>query len=275
MKLAFTGNGTSGSWKIRGEQIGQALGASVCPRATKFDADLIVVVKRVPEALASALRGRRWVWDIVDAYPQPLAASWTREESIAWMRAQIARLNPTAIIWPNQRMQSDVGFDGPQTVIYHHHRPGIRRNPIRKAVRVVGYEGAAPYLDGWRGHIDAECSKRGWRFVVNPEHLADVDIVLALRGGKWDGYVTQNWKSNVKMANAHGSGTPFVGSPEAGYREMASGAEYWARNLGELRTSFDWLSDQRTREQVADRFVQKAYPIERAAEAYRAFLDAV
>jgi hypothetical protein len=275
LKLAFTGNGTSGSWKIRGEQIGHALGATVCPKATRFDADLVVVVKRVPDALAAALRGKRWVWDIVDAYPQPLAAQWSKEEAVRWLRAQIARLNPTGIIWPNQRMCDDVGFDGPQAVIYHHHRPGIRINPVRKNVQVIGYEGAVAYLEGWRAHLDAECAKRGWKLVLNPEHLADVDIVLAMRGGRWDGYVPRHWKSNVKLANAHGSGTPFIGSPEAGYLERDSGAEYWARNLGELRTAFDWLSEQRTREYISDRFRDRAYPIDQAAKAYREFLSGV
>lgn len=279
MNLLVVGNGNAGSWQCRGEQIGRALGATVAPAASDVQmraADLLLVVKRAPPARVEQIRkaGRPWVYDIVDAYPQPECSAWSREEAVAWTRAHLARLRPDGVIWPNQRMADDVGFDGPQAVIYHHHRPGIRVNPVRKDVRQVAYEGCARYIEKWLAHLEAECEKRGWRFTVNPEHLADVDIVIALRGGNWDGYVPRHWKSNVKLANAHGSGTPFVGTPEEGYRETASGCEYWANDLGSLRTSFDWLTDQRAREEISDRFRQRAqeFTLEKAAERYREFL---
>lgn len=275
MKLLFTGNGTAGSWHCRGDQVGNALGATVKPWAVREDMrahDLTVVVKRVPPERLEALRAskRPWVFDIVDPYPQP--CEWERDEAIAWTRELLKRLAPSGVIWPNHRMMEDVGFDGPQAVIYHHHRPGIRINPVRKDVRVIGYEGAPAYIERWRGHIEAECDKRGWSFVVNPDHLSELDIVLALRGGRWNGYVPQHWKSNVKLANAHGSGTPFVGSPESGYEETRSGCEYWAHDLGSLRMAFDWLTDVRTREQISDRFRGKAYTVQMAAAAYKEFL---
>lgn len=277
VNLLFTGNGTAGSWIVRGEQIGQALGAHVAPKATVADfkaADLTVCVKRVPEARLLALRasGKPWVLDVLDFYPQPLCSTWGASEAIRWAQARLAFLRPDGVIWPNQRMAEDVGFNGPQAVIYHHHRPGIRRNPIRERVSVVGYEGAAPYVDGWRAHIESECDKRGWRFAINPPSLAETDIVLALRGGPWNGYVPEHWKSNVKLANAHGSGTPFVGSPEEGYRETQTGAEYWARDLGGLRMAFDWLTPPKNREAVAERFLANAYTLDQAAKDYRAFL---
>lgn len=100
---------------------------------------------------------------------------------------------------------------------------------------------------------------------MNPEHLADLDIVLAMRCGQWTSYAAKHWKSNVKLANAHGSGTSFIGQRDCGYTETASGAEYWADAPRDLATCFDWLESQSTREQVADRFTQCAYPVERAA----------
>jgi hypothetical protein len=277
MKLLFTGNGTAGSWLCRGHQIGYALGATVDPLAGVKEfaaADVTVVVKRVNDERLAALRaaGRPWVLDVLDFYPQPEAASWSQREAIQWAQARLKKLSPTGVIWPNARMAEDVGFSGAQSVIYHHHRPGIRRNPIRRDVKLVGYEGAAPYIEKWRPHIEAECDKRGWQFVLNPPQLAELDIVLALRGGNWNGYVPEHWKSNVKLANAHGSGTPFIGSPECGYRETASGCEYWASDLGSLRTAFDWLTEQRARENVSDRFLQRAYSVDQAATAYRGFL---
>ena len=224
MKLLFTGKGGAGSWTVRGEQLGGALGAVVKPNATQRDiaaADLVVVVKRTPEPLLAALRaaGRPWVLDVVDFYPQPQAAVWPRADAIAWVRRRIAELAPTAVIWPNERMAEDCGAEKwPGAVLYHHHRPGIRRNPIREQVRTVGYEGAPAYLAEWRPILEEECTRRGWRFVVNPEQLADLDIVVAFRGGVWDGYAPAHWKSNVKLANAHGSGTPTVSKRWPGIR---------------------------------------------------------
>lgn len=280
MKLLFTGGGKAGSWKCRGEQLGQALGATVAPLAGLSDfraADVTVVVKRVPDERLAALRasGKPWVLDIVDFYPQPHCSEWSREEAIRWAQARLRYLQPSGVIWPNRKMMEDVGFNGPQAVIYHHHRPGIRSNPIRKDVKIVCYEGSPPYIEAWRAHIESECDKRGWRFVINPEHMADCDIVLALRGGRWNGYVPKNWKSNVKLANAHGSGTPFLGSPEAGYSETATGCEYWATDAGSLRTSFDWLTDQRAREQISDRFRAHAIPVDRAAEDLWQFVQSL
>lgn len=275
MKLLFTGRGGAGAWTIRGEQLGHACNAKVKPLATLGDvqaADVTVVVKRVPETLLQSLRGRPWVYDIVDAYPQPESARWTQDEAVEWVSRHIAKLNPSAVIWPNQRMRDDCDDGRPGMVLPHHHRPGIKRNPIRKDVCTVGYEGAAAYLDGWTPAIDRECKRRGWRFVVNPLHLADLDIVLAVRGGQWDGYAARNWKSNVKLANAHGSGTPFVGQAECGYMETASGCEYWVAEPQGLGLCFDWLEPQTTREQVSDRFVQKAYTLEQASKDLMGFL---
>ena len=121
--------------------------------------------------------------------------------------------------------------------------------------------------------IEAECSRRGWSFTVNPANLSDVDIVLALRDPAFSGYAQRSWKSNVKLANAHGSGTPFVGQPECGYVETASGCEYWAQDRAGLAMSFDWLESQSAREHVADRFRQCAYTVEQAAGDLRTFLE--
>jgi hypothetical protein len=278
MKLLFTGKGgKAGSWIIRGEQVGAAIGATVTPNAVKRDialADMTVVVKRTPETVLQALRklDAPWVYDVVDAYPQPQASRWTRGEAIRWIQAKMDWLNPTAVIWPNQKMREDCDSGLPGIVLPHHHRPGIRNNPIREKVQKVGYEGGPQYLGEWEPALQAECSRRGWEFVKNPDHLADLDIVVAMRGGDWAGYVPGNYKSAVKLANAHASGTPFVGQQEAGYMENATGCEYWADKPSGVPICFDWLEDQGARELIHDRFVQAAFPVEHAAEQLKRFL---
>lgn len=268
MKVLVTGRGGAGSWLVRGEQVGAAMGAKVKPMATVEDcraADIILVVKRVPDELLSAIRasGRPWVYDIVDPYPQPQCAGWSLDESVRWVQDHLARLRPNAVIWPNARMRSDCAGAGP--VIYHHHRPGIERNPVRERVAKIGYEGSVRYLDGWLDVLQDECKRRGAVFVSNPAQLADLDVVVALRGGPWSGYASRHWKSNVKLANAHASGTPFVGLPEPGYQETATGCEYWATTPRELAIALDWLEDRGARRHVSDRFIAAAFPVERAA----------
>lgn len=277
MRLLFTGRGKAGSWIVRGEQLGRACGAMISQTPSVRDlqsVDRVVVVKRVSEELLASLRkaGTPWVYDILDCYPQPGCSAWGQKEAIGWVRHHLKKVAPSAVIWPNQRMRQDCDTGLPGIVLAHHFRPGIHRNPIRPEVQKIGYEGAVAYIGRWMPAILEECAKRGWTFEANPAHLADLDIVLAVRGGEWDNYATRNWKSNIKLANAHGSGTPFVGQMECGYVETASGAEYWAEEPSGLGMCFDWLTPQSTREQVSDRFFERAYPVESAARDLKVFV---
>jgi len=266
----MAGSGRSGSWVIRGQQLAEAIGADVCTNGAVGAADMVIGVKRVADSLASAARGRL-VWDVVDAYPQPRGNEWGESECKSWLVGEVRRIRPKAVIAATQRMAQDCkGLGIPVLYLPHHHRPGIARNPIRERIEVVGYEGGENYIGRWRAVIEEECARIGARFVINPSRLADVDVVLALRDSH--GYAPRNWKSNVKLANAHGSGTPWIGCREAGYIETAAGTEYWADTPSELRVALNWLSDQSAREQVSDRFVAAAFPVEKAAEVLWNFL---
>lgn len=276
MKLLFTGRGKSGSWAIRGQQLGTAIGATVKQGITVDDCkavDLVVVVKRVTDEIMAPIRnaGVPWLFDALDFYPQPTCSAWNQSHAIEWVQGHLRRYAPSAIIWPNERMRRDCDIGLPGIVLRHHHRPGIKVNPIRPKVKTVGYEGSPVYLGAWKTAIAAECARRGWSFVVNPENLADLDIVLAVRDSS--GYVQKNWKSGVKLSNAHGSGTPFIGQQEAGYIEASSGCEYWMADSGGLKVCFDWLTDQGSRELVSQRFLQKAYTVDQAAKELQVFLD--
>lgn len=279
MRILVTGKGgCAGSWLVRGCQLGQALGADVQAMSASIqEYDAIVVVKRTPSELMDRIRAskKRWIYDIVDAFPQPAASNWSADQSIDWAQRHIHSLRPDAVIWPTQRMRADCAVDIRGIVLPHHHRPGIERNPIRGKVQTIGYEGDARFLAGWQRVLERQCSARDIRFVVNPDRLADVDICVAFRDRQWSGYAQRHWKSNVKLANAHASGTPFIGQPESGYLETASGAEYWADSERELDMAIDWLEDQSTREMVSDRFVKSAYPVQRAAQNLKAFLHAL
>jgi hypothetical protein len=271
VKILFTGRGTSGSWRVRGAQLSAALGAEAIPNAIHSEADVVVVVKRVEDRTLRAMRGRKIVWDIVDAYPQPVGNTWSEREAFTWLRDEMQRISPDAVIAPTARMAEELRqFPVPVLWLRHHHRPGIARNSIRERVRVVGYEGSPSYLEVCQKWIRAECERISAAFVVNPDRLADCDVVLAVRNSK--GYAPRHWKSGVKLENAHASGTPFIGARECGYTEIATGCEYWADGPGELRVALDWLVDQSAREQIHDRFVQSAYPVERAAADLQKFL---
>lgn len=279
MKVAVTGRGKAGSWQMRGQQLGAAIGAHVESQMRSFAGfDAVVVVKRTPADVIEGIRkaGVPWVYDFVDAYPQPTCSQWSRDQAIVWARETLAYLKPNAVIWPTERMRDDCDpFQRVRgAVIPHHCRAGAAINPVRPRVARIGYEGALPYLACWEAAIRKECASRGIEFVCNPQRLADLDIVVAFRGGEWSGYVQRHWKSHVKLANAHGSGTPFVGQRESGYLENASGCEYWAESMMEFRTAIDWLAEQPARQIVSDRFQASAYRIEDAAAALRGLLNA-
>lgn len=253
MRVLVTGRGTSGSWAIRGEQLGRAIGATVERQATTVAGyDLAIVVKRAPDDLLNRLRSAKLpiVWDVVDAWPQPAGNLWTDAECRRWLTAQVAHMKPAAIVAATRAMAADCGvFKVPTVALPHHSRPGQRVNPINERVRKVGYEGGPQYLGKWEAVVSAECARRGWEFVVNPAALADVDLLVALREA--NGYAPRNWKSNVKLANAQGSGTPIVCNREAGYLETASGGEFFADTEQELSASFDRLADYDTRKMAA------------------------
>lgn len=275
MRILVTGRGGAASWTIRGEQIGAALGATVKPNASRADVvahDVVLVVKRIPDTLLHVLHtaGVPWVYDMVDAYPQRQGALWNLREATSWVDALLRHLKPHAVIWPNQTMSNDCGFiaseiGADQAVIYHHHRPHIEQNPIREKIQTIGYEGSLRYIEKLLPWIERECGFRGWRFVQDAPRLADLDLVLALRGGIWDSVMCRRWKSNVKLANAQGSGTPFIGAPEYGYIETEAGGEKWASSRAEIAAAFDALVPYAVRYSIAQNFRRCARPIEKAA----------
>jgi hypothetical protein len=273
-RILITGRGTSGSWEIRGVQIGQTIGATVLPNAPDIvPYDLAVLVKRPTSDLLERLHRAkvRIVWDVVDSYPQPTGNDWTKARCQAWLEEMVLMVRPSGIVAATQAMASDCErFGVPVLTLPHHARPGLRQNPLRP-VKVIGYEGGEQYITKWRPVIEAECNRRGWQFVTQPSEMADVDIVLALRDS--NGYAPRNWKSNVKLANAQGSGTPVICGREAGYLETQSGAERWADTPEELRAAFDSLEPTEERFAVSRTLKQAAPSIGATATTYLQWLQ--
>lgn len=260
MGILFTGRGgKAGSWKIRGEQLGK--GSRVKPNARPEDirkADVTVVVKRLTPELLHNLKGSKWIWDVVDAYPQPACSTWSQKQAVKWFHSLLSQYKPSGVIFPTRRMADDCNIDLPETVIYHHHWPEIEVNPIREEVKSVGYEGSLRYLGRWGEIITRECERRGWDFYLNSGKHAQFDICVAFRDKP--GYVQTHWKSNVKLANAHGSGTPFIGQRESGYLETRTGFECWADSKVELVKAFDQL-DYETRLATQKAFLVSAITV--------------
>ncbi len=283
LKVLITGAGSSGSWAIRGEQLGQTIGATVQPLARSARGfDVVVIVKRLHDR--AILRSARWhgvpvIWDVVDAWPQGRGTDkvWTSEGSISWLRRSIRRIRPDGVIAPTQKMELDLqsvlGKDALVTTLAHHAWPDKPINPIRQEVRSIGYQGSEKHLGLWSGVLVEQARKRGWEFVINPPSLADVDIAVALR--RDTGYAPKNWKSNVKLANAQASGTPIILTRESGYLETASGSEFWADTPDELNAGLDWFSEHAHRLEASRRMLGTEPRLEDIGNDYRQWLRSV
>jgi hypothetical protein len=278
MKIVITGRGTSGSFQIRGAQLGAAIGARVERNAMRFDgADVIVIVKRCerPTLDAAHASGKPVIWDVVDAWPQPEGNAWTQEQAMEWLRRDIKKMRPAGIVAATDRMRQDieaiVGDKVPVLTLPHHARPGIEPNPIRAEIKTIGYEGGHQYLGRWQGWLQAEAQAIGAQFVINPRRLADLDVVVAVRD--CSGYPAKAWKSNVKLANAQGSGTPVILSRECGYLETMAGCERWVSGRDELRLALAGMLPHATRVGIHQCLLPAAPSLDKIAKDYLAWMS--
>lgn len=280
MKILFTGKGSAGSWQIRGKQLGEAVGGYALSKASIADcqrADVIVAVKRLNHRFSDSIKlsGKPWIWDLVDFYPQPFCTQWSKTQAIKWVQNQTQQHKPDGIIWPNQKMRDDCDIGIPGTVIYHHHRPDIAVNPIRETILKVGYEGEPTFLGEWMDRLLQECRTRQWDFILNPPSITDLDVVFAFRGEHVNGYAQQHWKSNVKLSNAQGSGTPFVGLQECSYIETNTGGAAFVSGPTTLRKTLDGIVSRETRQEMSKLLLEGAYTLERASMDLREFIKTI
>lgn len=276
MRVLITGNGRAGSWQIRGEQLGAAIGAEVMPFAEMSEirgADLVIAVKKTPTELLRkiAAAGVPWVWDTVDAWPQPSGNYWDEGIAIGWLRGTIALLKPNAIVYPTTRMQQDAQFIGPSLVVPHHAWHKYSAGPVRDRVRKVGYEGDPAYLGKWREIVTEECERRGWQFQIGD--LVGCDIGVCLRDVP--GYPSPAWKANTKLANCQALGIPALCSPEFSYWEFGSGTEAFVKDADDVRQAFNTFAPFEVREAVSEAMQRHAPRLDAVAKDYKAWLGSL
>lgn len=221
MNVLIVGHG-KGSWEMRGVQLGAALGAraTTAPTAADWDwAECVVLVKRAPPhwATHAHARGLPVVWDAIDFWRQPSENPLTELEARILLRDTQDVIRPTLTIGATGAMADAAGG----AYLPHHGHAGLAPTDAREVCRVVGYEGNPAYLDTWAPALRSACLERGWAFVVNPSDLSRCDILVALRGGVWDGWMCREWKSGVKVVNAILAGRPLIYQPTAATRELA------------------------------------------------------
>lgn len=224
MNVLIVGNG-KGSWIMRGQQLGAAIGARVTSSPTDADfkwADRVVLIKK--HATTFAHRAHRYgkpiIWDALDFWSQPAHNSYREEAALVTLKAHIDVIRPSLVIGATEAMARAAQRFCPAAYLPHHSWAGLAPTPPRESVQVVAYEGNALYLGRWHGWLLEACQKRGWTFVVNPSRLSIADIVVAFRDEQWDGWLCREWKSGVKVVNAIAAGRPLISQGSAARREL-------------------------------------------------------
>ncbi len=252
VNVLMVGGGKAGSWQMRGEQLGTAMGARVTSTPSDQDwawADVVVIVKRAIRTFAATAHahGVPIVWDALDFWQQPAQNGVTEAEALALLRSQIRAYEPALVIGATEAMA--LAANG--VCVPHHGHQGLQPTDAREDCRVVGYEGNARYLDGWEPYLRTACARRGWSFVVNPPDLSACDILVALRVGIWDGWICRQWKSGVKIVNAILAGRPII------TQDAAAVSDIWptvwrVETVNDVNEQFDYWAAVDRRQAVVD-----------------------
>ncbi len=273
---------SGGSFKVRGVQLGAALGARVMTKPTDHDlriADLVVLVKRAGVQWAAEVHRYRKpiVWDALDFWNQPEENDISESAARGLLRQQLEQIKPALVIGATEAMADDAAKEGATSAyLPHHSRPGLIPGPAVARVPVVGYEGAKKYLGGWLLAVQAECDRRGWPFVVNPPDLRACDIIVAFRDGQWDGWMCREWKSGIKAVNAVASGRPLICQHSEAFEEI-SPSGCFIEGYNELPAAFDVYESYIERVGVSEHHEKLArdYTLRAVAERYAKILKRV
>lgn len=273
MNLLIIGSG-KGSWEMRGQQLGAALGARVTSTPSEADrrwADVVVLVKRAGLQWCQWVRqaGKPLVWDALDCWSQPAENRCHEAQARRLLMLQIATIQPTLTIGATEAMAEAAHG----VYLPHHSWAGLVPTPARETVTTVAYQGNPQYLGAWHGALRRACADRGWTFTVNPVDVSGADILVAFRDGPWDGWMCRQWKSGVKAVNAIAAGRPLMTQPSAAVDELpVIGSLIEAPS--DLGDAFEEWADYAARDAVV-RFCRGAAPsfaVDAVADQYRHLL---
>lgn len=275
-----------GSYEMRGRQMAamrdewSSEWADGC-----YPVDIFLMVKKQD---SRARGGRRVVLDIVDPWPQKPhnaergAVIKDARMAVRWFVGHFRRMQRVvpihSYIFPNKRLRKALKKHVPHSrTIYHHYHPTIPVNPIREEMRVVGYWGNKDFLGEWLEKISVVCKKMKLQFVVNPDNIGDVDVMVAARGGVYNNFMNRSYKSNVKLANCYGSGTPCVMNPEEAYIETANSEVLFFTTERELAEGLEELRPVKTRRRVHEAHILSSneYSVENIAKQYEEYFAEV
>ncbi len=277
MNLLFVGSG-KGSWTMRGQQLGAALGARVTSSPTAADfgwSDVVVLVKRAGAVFATQAyhADRPVIWDALDFWSQPRDHRLSEPQAKALLHAQIRVIKPALTIGATEAMAQ--ACDG--AYLPHHSWKGLVPTPARETVSVVGYEGNAAYLGKWRPAIEAECQKRGGMFVIHPLDLSACDLLVAFRDDPWDGWMPRQWKSGVKNVNAMAAGRPLLTQATAAREELPPRGGDLVESVEALGVAFTYHARWNPRQAIVTdcRDEAPAFTLDAVADRYRQILQTV
>lgn len=274
MHLLIVGSG-KGSWEMRGVQLGAALGARETSAPSERDwqwADLAILIKKRAITFAPAAHRAKVpiVWDALDFWSQPSENRCHAARALQVFEIQRRAIKPVLTIAATQAMATDCGG----VYLSHHSWQGLTPTPARARVHTVGYDGNDLYLGAWKAVLERACHARGWRFVINPKDLTQVDLLVAFRDGIRDGWICRQWKSGVKLVNAIAAGRPIITQPCAAWDELRPDGSV-IDDPRDLDAALDRWSDHMTRSAVVDRAQVRAgeFAVETIAAQYRTILE--
>lgn len=265
-----------GSWEMRGLQLGAAIGARVTSLLSPADlawADVIVLVKRALVSLGQqvAKSGKPIVWDALDFWQQPVQNTLKEAAAITLAQAHMRTVSPALVIGATDAMARALGGE----YLPHHSWDGLVPTPPRARMKIVGYQGNPLYLGRRRQQIEQICAARGWTFVINPDDLSTMDVLVALREGPWDGWICRQWKSGVKVVNAIAAGRPLISQQTAATAELRPhGLRLETETAEELAEALDVAGrlDMRQDAYEASKDYAPEFTLDAIADRYRGLL---